>query len=492
MSAPPAAIDDARDQALPGAPPGLWAALAARADGPEGGGPLLVGPRGDRWTAADLRGAATARAAALRGGGLGPGQRVLVRSAGVDLLIDVFALWRAGAVPALLHPAVPPAAAEAWAARVGAVAPPTPGAPARDLPPPPEGDAPALLLRTSGSTGPPKAALHGHAALAWCAAGMVQTLGLRPGDRLLAALPLSFHYGFSQVSAALLCGGAVVFEDSGLPAARAALLAGGGVDVAALVPDLWAQLLPPPAGPGPRVLISAGGALAPTLRAAVQAAWPGAALHELYGATECLRSLHLPPGADPGRGRLGRPVPGVAVAVIVEDEGGAQRLALPGEEGELVHAGAMLALELPGAEGPPAIRPCPPLGAARALFTGDRAARDAEGRLWHRGRRDLQWKVGGLRVGPEEVEAALRALPGVEDAVAFAVEDADLGLRVEAALRLAPGAPPLDGLLRAARGQLPPWAAPRRLHPWAGAWPATDHGKLDRRAVSAACRPTAG
>ncbi|MBL8618882.1 MAG: AMP-binding protein [Deltaproteobacteria bacterium] len=487
MSAPRAAFDDARGQALPGAPPSLWAALAARAAGPEGGGPLLVGPRGATWTAAALAEAATARAAALRGGGLRPGQPVVVQAAGVDLLVDVFALWRAGAVPALLHPAVPAPAVAAWAERVGAVGAPAQGPPAADLPPLPAADAPALLLRTSGSTGPPKAALHSHGSLAWCAAGMVGTLGLRPGDRLLGALPMGFHYGFSQLSAALLCGGAVVFEDEPLPAARAALLSAGGVEVAALVPELWAQLLPLPAGPGPRALISAGGALPVGLRAALASAWPGAALHELYGATECLRSLHLPPGAQNGPGRLGVPVPGVAVAVIVEEEGGAQRFAAPDEEGELVHAGAMLALALPGAVGPPSIRPCPPLGAARALFTGDRAVRDAAGRLWHRGRRDLQWKVGGLRVGPEEVEAAVCGLPGVEGALAFAVQDVDLGLHIEVAVRLLPEAPTTAALLRAARAALPPWAAPRRLHVWTGPWPATDHGKRDRVALAAAC-----
>ena len=479
-------IDDARGLSLPGAAPSLWAALSARAAAPGGGGALLGGPRGARWTAADLASAAEQRAQALVAAGVEPGARICVQATGLAFWIEVFAIWRAAGVAALVHPAVPPDAAAAWAARVGARPAPPAGAAIADLPPAPQADAPAVLLRTSGSTGPPKAALHSHRALAWCAAGMVQTLGLRPEDRLLAALPFSFHYGFCQLSAALLCGGAVVLEDSPLPAARAALISSGSVSVAALIPDLWAQVLAPPAGPGPRLALSAGGALPAAVRAGIGAAWPRVALHELYGATECLRSLHLRPDAEAGAGRVGQAVPGVAVAVIVEEQG-QQRIAAAGEEGELVHAGAMLALELPGEGGAAAIRPCPPLGASRALFTGDRAVRDAEGRLWLRGRRDLQWKVGGLRVGPDEVEAALRALPGVRDALAFAVDDADLGLHIEAAVRLGPDAPPLVQLQRAARATLPPWSAPRVLHAWPGPWLCTDHGKPDRRAMAQAC-----
>ena len=153
----------------------------------------------------------------------------------------------------LVHVAGPRGAAEGWAVGVGPREAPPAGAAIADLPPAPQADAPAVLLRTSGSTGPPKAARHSHRALAWCAAGMVQTLGLRPEDRLLAALPFSFHYGFCQLSAALLCGGAVVLEESPLPAARAALNASGRVSVAALIHDTLAQVAAPPAGSGHRL-----------------------------------------------------------------------------------------------------------------------------------------------------------------------------------------------------------------------------------------------
>ena len=86
--------------------------------------------------------------------------------------------------------------------------------------------------------------------------------------------------------------------------------------------------------------------------------------------------------------------------------------------------------------------------------------------------------------------AACLALPGVAEAVAFAVPDPLLGQRIEVALRLLPEAPPLARLIAALRGVLPPWSQPRRLHPWAGPWPSTPNGKIDRHAILSKLHPS--
>jgi acyl-coenzyme A synthetase/AMP-(fatty) acid ligase len=487
----------------------LWDVLCARAAA-QPTAPLLVPLGAAPLGAAALRRAALHQALALQARGVRAGDRALVQLLNAtELLVSTLALWRLGAVPVLLHPAEPPQKAAELLARSGAQHALSGGgfaifpAEAPDdaalesearLGPPPTAEAPAAVFCTSGSTGDPLLVLHAHGPLRRCAQGVVEGLGLREDDVLMGALPFSFHYGFSQFSAALCAGAALCPTGPLLPGDLLAALKGAQVTVCALVPTQLAALAEAAAGaplPHLRLLTSAGARLPDATRALLQSTLPGAVLHELYGATECLRSLRLGPehGAG-GGGRLGAPVPGVRVAVVVEGPGGL-RLAAPDEPGELVHAGDLLCIGYLDApeEAAARLRPCPPLGADRAFFTGDQARRDASGALFFLGRTDARWGVGGVRVGAAPTEAACLALPGVAEAVAFAVPDPLLGQRIEVALRLLPEAPPLARLIAALRGVLPPWSQPRRLHPWAGPWPSTPNGKIDRHAILAKLHP---
>ena len=86
-----------------------------------------------------------------------------------------------------------------------------------------------------------------------------------------------------------------------------------------------------------------------------------------------------------------------------------------GGEGELVIAGAGTARYLDGAKDAERFTPLPLLGTARAYRTGDLVRADAAG-LVHLGRADDQVKVGGRRIELGEIDAMLRALPGVRAA----------------------------------------------------------------------------
>ena len=82
--------------------------------------------------------------------------------------------------------------------------------------------------------------------------------------------------------------------------------------------------------------------------------------------------------------------------------------------------------------------------------TGDLVRQDAEGRLWYEGRRDDVISSSGYRIGPGEVESALRSHPAVAEAAAVGLPDRDRGQIVHADVVLAPGAVPSDELRRPA------------------------------------------
>jgi acyl carrier protein len=114
----------------------------------------------------------------------------------------------------------------------------------------------------------------------------------------------------------------------------------------------------------------------------------------------------------------------------------------------------------------------------------DRVRWRADGELEYLGRTDFQVKVRGFRIEPGEIETALRALPGVRDAVAVVREDTPGNRRLVAYFTAAPGAP------AAAVGDLRVHlrdALPEHMMPSAfvalEALPMTPNGKVDRRAL---------
>jgi acyl-CoA synthetase (AMP-forming)/AMP-acid ligase II len=113
--------------------------------------------------------------------------------------------------------------------------------------------------------------------------------------------------------------------------------------------------------------------------------------------------------------------------------------------------------------------------------TGDLGALDADGYLWYYGRRDDMFKVNGATVYPSEVEAAIRALDGVQQAHVTNVPDDDgdaVGVLVVAAATI-------DALSAATRERLSAFKVPTR---WivtldAGAVPMTATAKVDKPAL---------
>ncbi len=346
----------------------------------------------------------------------------------------------------------------------------------------------AALLYTSGSTGRPKGVMLSHANLWLGAVSVAHYLGLSPSDRTLAVLPLAFDYGQSQLLSTWAAGGCAIAFDYLLPRDVVSAVRRHGATVLAGVPPLWLQLgdadWSDGAGDSLRTLTNSGGHLPEPMVRRLRTLFPEARLHLMYGLTEAFRSSSLDPAlVDTHPDAVGSAIPFAELAIATES--GAQ--AARDEEGELVHAGPLVAggYWRDAERSAERFRPAPPFmeSGGTAVWSGDRARLGADGLLRIRGREDAMIKVSGNRVSPTEVEEAALASGAVSDCAAIGVPDARLGqaiLLVAVARRNDAEARLKSHLL----AELPPHLQPSRVV-WVDALPLGATGKLDRTALTA-------
>jgi acyl-CoA ligase (AMP-forming) (exosortase A-associated) len=201
----------------------------------------------------------------------------------------------------------------------------------------------AAILYTSGSTGRPKGVVLSHRNMVAGAKSVASYLGNGPQDTLLAALPLSFDAGFSQLTTAFHAGARVVLLNYLLP--RDVLKAMEREQVTGLtaVPPLYIQLSqlewPAAIGGHLRYFANTGGRMPRETLAALRARVPKARPFLMYGLTEAFRSTYLPPEeVDRRPDSIGKAIPNAEILVLREDGSECG----PDEPGELVHRGALV------------------------------------------------------------------------------------------------------------------------------------------------------
>jgi len=345
-------------------------------------------------------------------------------------------------------------------------------------------DSLAALLYTSGSTGRPKGVMLSHANLWLGAVSVAHYLRLVPADRVLGVLPLSFDYGQNQLLSAWAAGACVVPID--YLAARDVIRAveAHGITTLAGVPPLWVQLIeaawPPKAAYGLRRLTNSGGRLPVSVVRRMREVFPAAEIFLMYGLTEAFRSTFLDPALlDTHPDSIGAAIPFADVMASRPDGTPCD----PDEEGELVHAGPLVAK---GYWNDPArtaarFRPAPPgsLYPGTAVWSGDRVRRDADGLLYFVGRDDAMIKTSGNRVSPTEIEEAAVASGAVAEAVALGYPDDRLGEAIALVVR---GEGPDEALRAHLKRELPNFMQPASIL-WRDALPRSPNGKLDREAL---------
>jgi fatty acid CoA ligase FadD36 len=293
--------------------------------------------------------------------------------------------------------------------------------------PEPSPDAIALVMYTSGTTGPPKGVLLSRRAIAADIDALAEAWRWTPDDLLVHGLPLFHVHGLVLgVVGSLRIGNR--FVHTGKPTPQAYADAGGTLYFG--VPTVWSRLVADPSAAralrSARLLVS-GSAPLPLPVFARLAELTGHRPVERYGSTESLITLSTRADGERRGGWVGLPLRGVSTRLAGDD--GAE----PNRDGETI---ARLEVRTPTMFDGYLGRP----DATAAAFsddgwyrTGDVAAIDADGmhRIVGRESTDLI-KSGGYRIGAGEVETALLGHPGVSEAAVVGLPDDDLGQRIVA------------------------------------------------------------
>ena len=276
---------------------------------------------------------------------------------------------------------------------------------------------PANIILTSGSSGQPKAAVHSLNNHKVSAEGSRSLISLEPGDAWLLSLPLFHIGGLAIINRCALAGARVVLQnrDSGL----SAQISQDKPTHLSLVSTQLVRLLKENTDclKGVKTLLLGGGAISSTLLD--QLSNLSINCFTSYGMTEMASQVTTGPAScDGSSGRLlpARELKIIDEKIYVKGEtlflGYLDEQAKNHKQDSRVHRTCTLTL---------------PTDEDGWFFTKDRGYWDTEGKLHILGRIDNMFICGGENLQPEEVEAALKQHPAIEDAIVFAQADEEFG-----------------------------------------------------------------
>lgn len=383
------------------------------------------------------------------------------------------------------------------------------------------------IAYTSGSTGAPKGVVCQHRALVSYCLANAHVHDVTPESRVLLAAAPSFDPSIGEAYTALLAGATLVLAPrAAVTSAMDAVLLAGAVSHVCTTPLLWSQLEGPGAEDFPALrVVTLGGEKVP--QKLVETWAESVRLVNVYGTTEGTvyqtSNTYITGASSPSC--VGRPLPGVAVAVVRSSgaEVGTLELAVQGELGELVTGGVQTAAGYHGTrlakESAAAFLPLsalalePEIAEALKVCTDDAASSVAP--FWYRtgdlavwrsenelevvGRADSQVKLNGVRVELGEIEENLRRCEALVTGCAVCVA-ADGKAEALVTLRQELGGEEMSGRLWAVvnkalrlhcEAYLPRAMRPARFAA-VGALPLGPTHKLDRSALPALFVAAAG
>ena len=360
------------------------------------------------------------------------------------------------------------------------------GPPLESLPPG-EGASAAdtlVVLYTSGSSSRPKSVPLQHFGVIENGFNIGERQGLKPGDRVLTAIPLFWSYGAANALPATFTHGAsLVLQGRFEPGEALDLIEKHGCTALYTLPAMTNALLAHPAFKPERTH---------TLRTGVTIGAPqdvlktaqllGAAeICNIYGSTETYGNCCVTPhqwSLEKRAHGQGPPLPGVRLRIRHAETGA---LVGPGETGEVEVTGYLM----PGYRGDSARHNGDVMTGDGWFRTGDLGSLDADGDFHYAGRSSEMIKRSGINVSPAEVEEALQQHPGVGLAGVTARADADKGEAIVAFVVARPGAQlSAADLIAHCRARLSGYKVPDDVR-LTDALPLTPTGKLMRRELRA-------
>jgi acyl-coenzyme A synthetase/AMP-(fatty) acid ligase len=370
---------------------------------------------------------------------------------------------------------------------------------------------PCLITFTSGTSGEPKAVLHGQRYLSGQHLQAENWLGAKAGELVWCTAASGWSKSARNVFIApWLSGASALLHDARFdPGERLELLARERVNVLCMAPTEYrviakrATLI---ALQDLRGMVAAGEALNPEVLHTWREA-TGLEIRDGYGQTETGQLTGMPLGEPARPGSMGRALPGVKLSVrdgeLVADPASVPTFFLGYlSEGVERREDGTWRIEDRGAQGTNGARDANVQGTndaqgtneaggtprAKPWHTGDRVREDSDGYLWFEGRADDVIVSAGYRIGPFEVESALVAHPAVAEAAAVAAPDEERGAVVRAVVVLRDGHFPSPALAKELQEHVKRETAPYkypRIVDFAVELPKTASGKVRRAALRA-------
>jgi acyl-coenzyme A synthetase/AMP-(fatty) acid ligase len=348
------------------------------------------------------------------------------------------------------------------------------------------------ILYTSGSTGKPKGVVLSHLNVVAGAKTVAQFLEITENDRLLSILTFGFDYGLNQLTTVFLKRAQIVLMEYLFPREIITHVQKYQITGMANVATAWIQLAQLPKFdqenmPSLRYITNSGGAIPENFVLELRKRLPKAKVFLMYGLTEAFRSTFLDPAlVDKYPTSMGKAIPGEEI-MIVDEHGNRVK---PGQTGELVHRGVLVAQGYWNAPDLTAIRykrnplqpkevPIPEM----AVFSGDQVRIDENGFLYFVGRKDEMIKSSGIRISPTEVEEFLYGSGWFEGAMAMGVPHEVLGhsvyIIVSPALGHTPTVPEIETFCKQT---MPAYMVPQAIE-IREALPRNANGKVDRALI---------
>ena len=355
----------------------------------------------------------------------------------------------------------------------------------------PDGEAPAMVVYTSGTTGPPKGAVLPRRSLASNLDALAAAWEWTAADEVAHGLPLFHVHGLVLGTLGPVRLGGVVRHLGRFSARAAADALHEGATMLFGVPTMYGRIIgeaesDPAIARGlsrARLLVSGSAALPARHHEAIERL-SGQRIVERYGMSETLMNTSVRTSGDRRPGTVGLPLDGVDLR-LVDDDGAELGTADPEAIGEIQVKGPNLLLGYRN-------RPDATAEAFDGPWfkTGDLATRDDDGYIRIVGRRATDLiKSGGFKIGAGEIEGALLEHPAVAEAAVTGAPDADLG-EVVVAWIVPRGGETVSAaeLADHVAAQLTPHKRPRVVH-FLDELPRNALGKVQKRRLDAPPEP---